>query len=161
MTEDTMRENVLQIIGDGATRIAQAYAQFGNLSAMLLGQTSSALQLGLFRPLALESALYLTFLMESKGNRQTSLVLDETQHMAEEAGYEAVAFTEETWESYRKADDAQELFCTRCQDIVAHDPLWMSTQARKTKPQATISDPGYIAIMQVAEALEKIASDPN
>ncbi len=161
MTEETLRENVLQIIGDGATRIAQAYAQFGNLSALLLGQTSSALQLGLFRPLALELALYLTYLMESKENRQISLVLDETQQMAEEAGYEAVEFTEETRESYRVAEDAHQLFCSRCQDIVANDPLWMSTQTRKTKPQATISDPGYIAIMQVAKELEALASEPD
>ncbi|NCC13621.1 MAG: hypothetical protein EOM32_09660 [Spirochaetia bacterium] len=161
MTEDTMREQLLQIIGDGATRIAQAYAQFGNLSALLLGQTSSALQLGLFRPLALELALYLTYLMESKENRQISLVLDETQQMAEEAGYEAVEFTEETRESYRVAEDAHQLFCSRCQNVIATDPLWLSTQARKTTPQASISDPGYIAIMQVAKELEALASEPD
>lgn len=157
MTEDTMREQLLQTIGDGATRIAQAYAQFGNLSAMLLGQTSSTLQLGLFRPLALELALYLTYLMEKAEASLSSLALDETQQLAEEAGFEAVAFTEETLASYRKAEDAQGLFCTRCQYVIATDPLWLSTQARKTTPQASISDPGYVEIIQAARELEALA----
>lgn len=157
MTEDTMREQLLQTIGDGATRITQAYAQFGNLSVMLLGQTSTALQLGLFRPLALELALYLTFLMEKAETNHFSLALDETQQLAEEAGFEAVAFTEETLQSYRNAEDTQEHFCFRCQNVIATDPLWLSTQARKTTPQASISDPGYVQIIQAARELEALA----
>ncbi|MEA4859456.1 MAG: hypothetical protein VB127_03155 [Sphaerochaeta sp.] len=152
-----MQQKLLQTIGDGATRIAQAYAQFGNLSAMLLGQTSSALQLGLFRPLALELALYLAFLTEKAETSLSSLALDETQQLAEEAGFEAVAFTEETLQSYRNAKDAQALFCSRCQNVIATDPLWLSTQARKTTPQASISDPGYVKIIQAARELEALA----
>ncbi|MGH0054281.1 MAG: hypothetical protein ACQ5SW_12895 [Sphaerochaetaceae bacterium] len=48
-----------QVIGNVATEISQAYADFGDLGGYFLGQTSATMQLRLFKPLVLEASLYL------------------------------------------------------------------------------------------------------
>ncbi|NCC63450.1 MAG: hypothetical protein EOM15_02185, partial [Spirochaetia bacterium] len=52
-----------EAIGCAATAIAQAYAEFGDLTGYLLGQTSSTLQLSLFTPLSEETSTFVLHLL--------------------------------------------------------------------------------------------------
>lgn len=117
------------VISEGATKIAQAYASYGNLSSLYLGQSSSHLQLRLFGPIY-EEALSLYCACHSEEREDESVV------------------------RYKDSLDRKSLFAERCQAIVENDPLWKTMQGRRhTTLTQTISDPGYVAIMHVYEAL--------
>ncbi|MFA6907115.1 MAG: hypothetical protein WCQ62_12875, partial [Sphaerochaeta sp.] len=92
MTNEIRLDAVNEAIGEVATDIAQAYAEFGNLTSMFLGQTSSTLQLRLFRPLALEVSLYMCSLLLTVDENLTELVLEETHAYAVELGKDADTF---------------------------------------------------------------------
>lgn len=119
------------LVSEAATEIAQAYASFGNLSSLYLGQKSAALHLRLF-PLLLEEAE----------------ALYEANHMHDESEQS------ECTELYRTSDDQRALFRERCQAIVENDPLWVTMQGkRRTRLGESVNDPGYVAIERAYEAL--------
>ena len=121
------------LASEAATEIAQAYASFGNLSSLFLGQKSATIHLRLF-PLLLEEteALY------------------EANHPGQESE------ESELIELYRKSDDQRSLFLARCRKIVESDPVWATVQGKRrtTLPQSE-SDPGYVAIERAYEALSR------
>lgn len=118
------------VISEAATEIAHAYASFGNLTSLYLGQSSSTLHLRLFSPLFDEAlALYL------------ACHTDESD--------------DETVMRYRESGDRPTLFAERCQAVVERDPLWVTMQGkRRTTLSLSTSDPGFVAIMHAYERLK-------
>ena len=119
------------VISEAATEIAHAYASFGNLSSLFLGQRSSALHLRLFSPLYDEAlALYLAC-HGSEGDDETVAL-------------------------YRESHDRASLFAERCQAVIENDPLWVTMQGkRRTTLRQSDSDPGFVAIMHAYETLTR------
>jgi len=120
-------------VSEAATEIAHAYASFGNLSSLYLGQTSATIHLRLF-PLLCEEAA----------------ALYDANHPGQ-AGQES-----EAAELYRKSDDQRSLFRARCRKIVESDPFWATLQGKRrtTLPQSE-NDPGYAATNRAYEALSR------
>lgn len=158
MTDEMRLDAVNETIGEVATEIAQAYAEFGDLASMYLGQTSSTLQLRLFRPLALETSLYMSFLLSELNESLAVHVLEDTEAYAVELGREPSTFVKNCLLAYKKSSDKLAQFIQRCQDVVASDAVWLSTQRQDAQPQISISDKGYVAIHKGAERLEKLAT---
>ncbi|WP_155816080.1 hypothetical protein [Sphaerochaeta globosa] len=158
MTDEKRLDAVNETIGEVATEIAQAYAEYGDLTSMYLGQTSSTLQLRLFRPLALETSLYMSFLLVDSNKSLAEQVLEDTEAYAVELGKQEHTFVNEGLLAYTKSSDKLTHFIERCQGVVAGDAVWLSTQRQDTQPQISISDKGYVAIHKGAERLEKLAT---
>ncbi len=158
MTNEIRLDAVNEAIGEVATDIAQAYAEFGNLTSMFLGQTSSTLQLRLFRPLALEASLYMCSLLLTVDENLTELVLEDTHAYAVELGKDADTFVNSVLHEYETSTDPLTLFIQRCQAVVAQDSLWLSTQRQDAQPQISISDKGYIAIQKGAARLQGLTA---
>lgn len=156
MNNEIRLDAINEAIGEVATDIAQAYAEFGDLTSMYLGQTSSMLQLRLFRPLALETSLYLCFLLSKVDEKLADLVGEDAKAYAIELGRQAEPYVKESLLAYEKSFDALALFIQRCQDIVAGDSLWLSTQRQDAQPRTSISDKGYVAIQKGAQRLESL-----
>lgn len=131
------------LASEAATEIAQAYASFGNLSSLYLGQRSAAIHLRLF-PLLFEEAeaLYRAVHPRAEGEERRE---DEESTEGKESALIAL---------YRESDDRRSLFGARCRSIVESDPLWVTTQGKRhtTLPES-ISDPGYVAIEGAYAAL--------
>ncbi|MGE4583284.1 MAG: hypothetical protein AB7C91_01410 [Sphaerochaeta sp.] len=145
-------------IGEVATVIAQAYAEFGDLVSLYLGQTSSTLQLGLFRPLALEASIFLAHLLsENHQGLSSELVLD-SEALSEELG-KGKAFVADHLGHYRSTEDLLSLFAENCQEVVANDTAWLNMQKRDTEPQDSISDKGYVAICEGAARLKQVVDE--
>ena len=154
MTNEIRLDAVNEAIGEVATDIAQAYAEFGNLTSMFLGQTSSTLQLRLFRPLALEVSLYMCTLLLAIDKSLTESVLEDTQAYAADLAKDVNTVLRE----YETSTDPLTLFIQRCQAVVAQDSLWLSTQQQDAQPQISISDKGYIAIQKGAARLQGLVA---
>lgn len=154
MTNEVRLDAVNEAIGEVATDIAQAYAEFGNLTSMFLGQTSSTLQLRLFRPLALEVSLYMCTLLLGIDKSLTESVLEDTQAYAADLAKDVNTVLRE----YETSSDPLTLFIQRCQAVVAQDSLWLSTQRQDAQPQISISDKGYIAIQKGAARLQGLVA---
>lgn len=154
MTNEIRLDAVNEAIGEVATDIAQAYAEFGNLTSMFLGQTSSTLQLRLFRPLALEVSLYMCTLLLAIDKSLTESVLEDTQAYAADLAKDVNTVLGE----YETSSDPLTLFIQRCQAVVVQDSLWLSTQRQDAQPQVSISDKGYIAIQKGAARLQGLVA---
>ena len=154
MTNEIRLDAVNEAIGEVATDIAQAYAEFGNLTSMFLGQTSSTLQLRLFRPLALEVSLYMCALLLAIDKSLTESVLEDTQAYAADLAKDVNTVLGES----ETSTDPLTLFIQRCQAVVAQDSLWLSTQRQDAQPQISISDKGYIAIQKGAARLQGLVA---
>lgn len=152
MTDDDKLATCYQIIGDTATEISQAYSDFGDLVGYYMGQTSTTMQLRLFRPLALETSLYLLSLLDTTSEIYAD-ILEETKKLAEEL---EVSSLEESLTAYKQEPDRVTHFVTACQQIVGSDALWLSMRRKDTPPQETISDRGYVVIKRAAEKIEEI-----
>ncbi len=157
MTNEMRLDAVNEAIGEIATDIAQAYAEFGDLTSMFLGQTSSNLQLRLFRPLALETSLFVCSLLPNTDMPIAEQVLSETREYASELG-KPDSFFDESLSAYDRSSDKPALFIKRCQDIVAMDSLWLSTQRQDAQPQQSISDKGFVAIQKGAKRLQGLVA---
>lgn len=134
-------------INEAATKIAEAYSEFGDLTGYLLGQTSSTLQLSLFRSLGGEISLFALHLL-SPNETLKKAFLAEIQDASE---YESELAP------YQQAQDSLSLFTERCQDIIASDSQWLSMQKRKKTPQNSISDPGFVVISEEGKKLMALA----
>jgi len=156
MNNEIRLDAINEAIGEVATDIAQAYAEFGDLISIYLGQTSSTLQLRLFRPLALETSLYLCFLLSKVDSQLAALVSDDAKAYATELGRQAETFVKESLLAYEHSQDALALFIQRCQDVVGGDALWLSTQRQDAQPRFSINDKGYVAIHKGAQRLESL-----
>ena len=152
MTDDDKLAMCYQVIGDTATEISQAYSDFGDLVGYYMGQTSTTLQLRLFRPLALETSLYLLSLLDSASEFYAD-IHQETEKLAEEL---EVPSLEERLATYKQGTDSVMLFVTACQQVVGSDALWLSMRRKDTPPQETISDRGYVVIKSAAEKIEEV-----
>lgn len=152
MTDDDKLAMCYQVIGDTATEISQAYSDFGDLVGYYMGQTSTTLQLRLFRPLALETSLYLLSLLDSASEFYAD-IHQETEKLAEEL---EVPSLEERLATYKQGTDSVTLFVTACQQVVGSDALWLSMRRKDTPPQETISDRGYVVIKSAAEKIEEV-----
>ncbi len=141
------------VLDESATLIAQAYAQFGDLSGYYLGQTSSMLQLRLFRPLYLQVSIFLLALLPS-----TSSLVESLKENCEQLSAELVAddhdYCTNHLQAYQTTGDKYQLFLTYCQEVVSSDALWMSTQHKNVVPQASISDRGYVEIQNTIKRIE-------
>ena len=153
MSKPSKVDDFNEVIGEVATEISQAYAEFGDLTSYYLGQTSSTIQLGLFQPLALEAALFLVHLLGKRDKNLASVFQNEM-----EDGEEATSqqFIQERLEAYAKEKDAPSLFTEYCQQIVRSDTNWLSMQRRNDRVQPTISDKGYVAIQKAAMRLIEV-----
>nr|WP_319475010.1 hypothetical protein [uncultured Sphaerochaeta sp.] len=151
MTDDDKLAMCYQVIGDTATEISQAYSDFGDLVGYYMGQTSTTLQLRLFRPLALETSLYLLSLLDSTSKFYAD-IHQETEQLAEEL---EVPSLKERLTTYEQGTDSVALFVTACQQVVGSDALWLSMRRKDTPPQETISDRGYVVIKSAAEKIQK------
>ncbi|NBK25252.1 MAG: hypothetical protein EOM68_24925 [Spirochaetia bacterium] len=149
---------VNEAIGEVATDIAQAYAEFGNLTSMFLGQTSSTLQLRLFRPLALEVSLYMCALLLKIDESLAESVLEDAHAYAADLDKDGETFVNTVLGEYVTSSEALTLFIQRCQAVVAQDSLWLSTQRQDAQPQISISDKGYIAIQKGAQRLQGLTT---
>lgn len=158
MTEQMCFDAVNEAIGEVATDVAQAYAEFGDLTSMFLGQTSSTLQLRLFRPLALEISLYMSFLLQRVNSSMAAQILQETEEYATEMGNEPSTFVKERLAAYQNSSDDLLVFTTLCQKVVGDDELWLSMQRKDAKPQVSISDKGFVAIQKGALRLNQLVS---
>nr|WP_321304068.1 hypothetical protein [uncultured Sphaerochaeta sp.] len=152
MTDDDKLAMCYQVIGDTATEISQAYSDFGDLVGYYMGQTSTTLQLRLFRPLVLETSLYLLSLLDSASEVYAD-IHQETEKLAEEL---EVSSLEERLATYKQGTDSVTLFVTACQQVVGSDALWLSMRRKDTPPQETISDRGYVVIKSAAEKIQKV-----
>ncbi|MBJ2356686.1 hypothetical protein [Sphaerochaeta sp. S2] len=152
MTDDDKLAMCYQVIGDTATEISQAYSDFGDLVGYYMGQTSTTLQLRLFRPLALETSLYLLSLLDTTSEFYTD-IHQETEKLAEEL---EVPSLEERLATYKQGTDSVSHFVTACQQVVGSDALWLSMRRKDTPPQETISDRGYVVIKSAAEKIEEV-----
>ena len=152
MTDDDKLAMCYQVIGDTATEISQAYSDFGDLVGYYMGQTSTTLQLRLFRPLALETSLYLLSLLDSTSEFYAD-IHQETKKLADEL---EVPSLEERLATYKQGTDSVTLFVTACQQVVGSDALWLSMRRKDTPPQETISDRGYVVIKSAAEKIEEV-----
>jgi hypothetical protein len=121
-----------EAIGSAATAIAQAYAEFGDLTGYLLGQTSSTLQLSLFTPLSEETSTFVLHLLSDHPRLKEAF-------MSEISDAQDV-------NAYQDCEDCLTVFVQRCQQIVARDSEWLSMQKRKKMPLTSISDKGYVTI---------------
>ena len=152
MTDDDKLAMCYQVIGDTATEISQAYSDFGDLVGYYMGQTSTTLQLRLFRPLALETSLYLLSLLDITSEFYAD-IHQETKKLADEL---EVPSLEERLATYKQGTDSVTLFVTACQQVVGSDALWLSMRRKDTPPQETISDRGYVVIKSAAEKIQKV-----
>lgn len=152
MTNDDKLAMCYQVIGDTATEISQAYSDFGDLVGYYMGQTSTTLQLRLFRPLALETSLYLLSLLDITSEFYAD-IHQETKKLADEL---EVPSLEERLATYKQGTDSVTLFVTACQQVVGSDALWLSMRRKDTPPQETISDRGYVVIKSAAEKIEEV-----
>ena len=152
MTDDDKLAMCYQVIGDTATEISQAYSDFGDLVGYYMGQTSTTLQLRLFRPLALETSLYLLSLLDITSEFYAD-IHQETKKLADEL---EVPSLEERLATYKQGTDSVTLFVTACQQVVGSDALWLSMRRKDTPPQETISDRGYVVIKSAAEKIEEV-----
>ncbi|MDC7231070.1 MAG: hypothetical protein PQJ48_12220 [Sphaerochaetaceae bacterium] len=152
MTDDDKLAMCYQVIGDTATEISQAYSDFGDLVGYYMGQTSTTLQLRLFRPLALETSLYLLSLLDSTSEFYAD-IHQETEKLAEEL---EVPSLEERLATYKQGTDSVTLFVSACQQVVGSDALWLSMRRKDSPPQETISDRGYVVIKSAAEKIEEV-----
>ncbi|WP_319755634.1 hypothetical protein [uncultured Sphaerochaeta sp.] len=152
MTDDDKLAMCYQVIGDTATEISQAYSDFGDLVGYYMGQTSTTLQLRLFRPLAFETSLYLLTLLDTTSKFYTD-IHQETEKLAEEL---EVPSLEERLATYKQGNDSVTLFVTACQQVVGSDALWLSMRRKDTPPQETISDRGYVVIKSAAEKIQNV-----
>ena len=152
MTDDDKLAMCYQVIGDTATEISQAYSDFGDLVGYYMGQTSTTLQLRLFRPLALETSLYLLSLLDSTSEFYAD-IHQETEKLAEEL---EVPSLEERLATYKHGTDSVTLFVSACQQVVGSDALWLSMRRKDSPPQETISDRGYVVIKSAAEKIQKV-----
>ena len=152
MTNDDKLAMCYQVIGDTATEISQAYSDFGDLVGYYMGQTSTTLQLRLFRPLALETSLYLLSLLDITSEFYAD-IHQETKKLADEL---EVPSLEERLATYKQGTDSVTLFVTACQQVVGSDALWLSMRRKDTPPQETISDRGYVVIKSAAEKIQKV-----
>ena len=152
MTNDDKLTMCYQVIGDTATEISQAYSDFGDLVGYYMGQTSTTLQLRLFRPLALETSLYLLSLLDITSEFYAD-IHQETKKLADEL---EVPSLEERLATYKQGTDSVTLFVTACQQVVGSDALWLSMRRKDTPPQETISDRGYVVIKSAAEKIEEV-----
>ena len=158
MTNEIRLDAVNEAIGEVATDIAQAYAEFGNLTSMFLGQTSSTLQLRLFRPLALEVSLYMCALLLKIDESLAESVLEDAHAYAADLDKDGETFVNTVLGEYETSSEALTLFIQRCQAVVAQDSLWLSTQRKDAQPQISISDKGYIAIQKGAQRLQGLTT---
>lgn len=154
MTDDDKLAMCYQVIGDTATEISQAYSDFGDLVGYYMGQTSTTLQLRLFRPLALETSLYLLSLLDSTSEFYAD-IHQETEKLAEEL---EVPSLEERLATYKQGTDSVSHFVTACQQVVGSDALWLSMRRKDTPPQETISDRGYVVIKSAAEKIAEVVN---
>ncbi|MFA6696409.1 MAG: hypothetical protein WCR85_07235 [Sphaerochaeta sp.] len=154
MTDDDKLAMCYQVIGDTATEISQAYSDFGDLVGYYMGQTSTTLQLRLFRPLALETSLYLLSLLDTTSEFYTD-IHQETEKLAEEL---EVPSLEERLATYKQGTDSVSHFVTACQQVVGSDALWLSMRRKDTPPQETISDRGYVVIKSAAEKIAEVVN---
>jgi len=152
MTDDDKLAMCYQVIGDTATEISQAYSDFGDLVGYYMGQTSTTLQLRLFRPLALETSLYLLSLLDSTSEFYAD-IHQETKKLADEL---EVPSLEERLATYKQGTDSVSHFVTACQQVVGSDALWLSMRRKDTPPQETISDRGYVVIKSAAEKIAEV-----
>lgn len=152
MTDEDKLAMCYQVIGDTATEISQAYSDFGDLVGYYMGQTSTTLQLRLFRPLALETSLYLLSLFDTTSEFYAD-ILQETEKLAEAL---EVPFLEERLAAYKQKTDSVSHFITACQQVVGSDALWLSMRRKDTPPQETISDRGYVVIKSAAEKMGEV-----
>ena len=152
MTDDDKLAMCYQVIGDTATEISQAYSDFGDLVGYYMGQTSTTLQLRLFRPLALETSLYLLSLLDITSEFYAD-IHQETKKLADEL---EVPSLEERLATYKQGTDSVTLFVTACQQVVGSDALWLSMRRKDTPPQETISDRGYVVIKSAAEKIAEV-----
>ncbi|MFA7129839.1 MAG: hypothetical protein WC136_11765 [Sphaerochaeta sp.] len=146
-----------EVIGEVATEISQAYAEFGDLTSYYLGQTSSTIQLGLFQPLALEASLFLVHLLMKRDLKLAATFQNEIEDTEESTSQQ---FIQERLDAYAKEKDAPSLFTEYCQQVVRSDANYLSMQRRDDRAQPTISDKGYVAIqkavIRLIEAVETI-----
>lgn len=154
MTNDDKLAMCYQVIGDTATEISQAYSDFGDLVGYYMGQTSTTLQLRLFRPLALETSLYLLSLLDSTSEFYAD-IHQETKKLADEL---EVPSLEERLATYKQGTDSVSHFVTACQQVVGSDALWLSMRRKDTPPQETISDRGYVVIKSAAEKIAEVVN---
>lgn len=154
MTDDDKLAMCYQVIGDTATEISQAYSDFGDLVGYYMGQTSTTLQLRLFRPLALETSLYLLSLLDITSEFYAD-IHQETKKLADEL---EVPSLEERLATYKQGTDSVTLFVTACQQVVGSDALWLSMRRKDTPPQETISDRGYVVIKSAAEKIAEVVN---
>lgn len=154
MTDDDKLAMCYQVIGDTATEISQAYSDFGDLVGYYMGQTSTTLQLRLFRPLALETSLYLLSLLDSTSEFYAD-IHQETKKLADEL---EVPSLEERLATYKQGTDSVSHFVTACQQVVGSDALWLSMRRKDTPPQETISDRGYVVIKSAAEKIAEVVN---
>jgi len=152
MTDDDTLAMCYQAIGDTATEISQAYSDFGDLVGYYMGQTSTTLQLRLFRPLTLETSLYLLSLLDTTSEIYAD-IYQETKKLAKEL---EVSSLEECLTAYKQEPDRVAHFVTSCQQVVGSDALWLSMRRKDTPPQETISDRGYVVIKRAAEKIEEM-----
>ncbi|MCK9349204.1 MAG: hypothetical protein PHS03_07750 [Sphaerochaeta sp.] len=154
MTNDDKLAMCYQVIGDTATEISQAYSDFGDLVGYYMGQTSTTLQLRLFRPLALETSLYLLSLLDITSEFYAD-IHQETKKLADEL---EVPSLEERLATYKQGTDSVSHFVTACQQVVGSDALWLSMRRKDTPPQETISDRGYVVIKSAAEKIAEVVN---
>lgn len=154
MNEEESIDRCYQVISDTATEIAQAYSDYGDLGGYYLGQTSTSLQLRLFRPLALETSLFLLSSLDQSSQHYAD-ILSDTKKLAEELG---VASLDERLRSYSEADERANHFLVSCQKVVSHDALYLSMRRKDTPVQETISDKGYVVIKRAAKEIQEVAA---
>ena len=155
MTDDDTLAMCYQAIGDTATEISQAYSDFGDLVGYYMGQTSTTLQLRLFRPLTLETSLYLLSLLDTTSEIYAD-IYQETKKLAKEL---EVSSLEECLTAYKQEPDRVAHFVTSCQQVVGSDALWHSMRRKDAPPQETISDRGYVVIKRAAEKIEEVVAN--
>jgi len=156
-SEETQFDECYQTISDRATEISQAYADFGDLRTFYLGQTSSTLQLRLFRPFVLELFLYFLTLLKPD-SPIFSDIKQESLTLAKDLEHSEDTYIEDRLGQYDAMNNKQEMFIQSCLAIVGSDPLWLSNQRRDVMPKADIGDKGYVAIKKAALVLENLAA---
>ena len=114
MSKANRIEYIQEHIDQIATTLSQAYLEDGNFIEFYMGQISTPLQLFLFKPMVLETAILMLHHLGKSDSDLFGTLLEETQAIAEELHAHIASYVQIRFEAYQTCSDVFECFSESC-----------------------------------------------